>query len=210
MCCIIGCVFIHIFIKQVLSTIMFPESGQLGLLIYVAAIIGWLGKYFYDMGYYGVAYRPRGTVQNILGYSALGFLLISVAVVYYSLAEIEIPEIIGSIPISPETAKQLLIYAYIHSILIMFVLILIFVALVYGHLEKIGRAHGVNIETYDESEQLDVRGIYHDDKDFFYFFDNEGNWGAIKKDNVRKIISFKKDSIMDEWIKKKLKSKRNR
>jgi hypothetical protein len=193
---------------------MFPEPGQLGLLIYAAAIIGWLAKYFYDMGYYGVAYRPRGTVQIILGYSALGFLLISVAVVFYSQAvannKIKIPEIIGSIPISPETAKPLLIYAYIHSILIMFVLILIVAALVYGHLEKIGRAHAVNIETYDESEQLDVRGIYHDDKDFFYFFDNEGNWGAIKKNNVRKIRSFKKDSIMDEWIKKKLKSKRNR
>ena len=187
---------------------MFPESGQLGLLIYVAAIIGWVGKYFYDIGYYGIAYRPRGTVQWILGYSALGYLLISVAVVFYAQAaaneRIIIPEIIGSIPISAEIAKYILIYAYLHSILIFFTFILILVAMLYGASERIGKAQGVSIETDYEKEPLDVRGIYHEDEDFFYYFDNEGNWGAIRKNHVRKIKSFKKGSVIDEWIKSKI------
>lgn len=183
---------------------MILELSQLGYLIYVAAIIGWLGKYFYDIGYYGPAYRPRGNLHMILGNSALGFLLISVAAVFYSLAianeTIKIPENVGSIPISEETGRSLIIYAYLHSIFLMFVLVMIVIALFCGLAERIGKYQKVSIETNEGKEPLEVRAIYEENEDFFFFFDNNGNWGAIKKDCVCKIRSIKKDSLLDERI----------
>lgn len=101
---------------------MFPETAQIVLLIYVAVIIGWLGKYFYDLGYYGPAYRSRGNLQGILDYLALGFLLILIASFFIINAianeTLKIPEIIGSIPISEETSRNLIIYGYLYGCLL--------------------------------------------------------------------------------------------
>lgn len=184
---------------------MFPEPAQIVLLIYVAVIIGWLGKYFYDLGYYGPAYRSRGNLQGILDYLALGFLLILIASFFYINAianeTLKIPEIIGSIPISEETTRILTIYGYLYSCLLLFVVFLIVVAMLFGAMMRYGKPEGVIIETNEGGEPLDVREIYDENEDFFFFFDNNGKWGAIKKDYVCKINSIKKDSLLDEWIK---------
>lgn len=184
---------------------MFPEAAQIGLLIYVAVIIGWLAKYFYDFGYYGPAYRSRGNLQGILDYLALGFLLILIASFFIIIAianeTLKIPEIVGSIPISEETSRNLIIYGFLYGYLLLFIFFLIVVAMVYGVMIKYGSCKGVIIETNDGKEPLDVREIYDENEDFFFFFDNNGNWGAIKKDCVCKINSIKKDSLLDEWIK---------
>ena len=180
--------------------------SQIGFLIYSAAIIGYLGYFFYNFGYYGVAYRPRGNLRRLLDYSAVGFLLILFASFIFinALANgtITIPEALSSISVSEETQSIFLLYGYLFVNLVMFVIFLTFGALVLGILSKNSLAQGLIIETKDNNSPLDIREIYDENEDFFFFFDNNGNWGAIKKSDISKITSSRKASILDQNIRK--------
>ncbi len=58
-----------------------------------------------------------------------------------------------------------------------------------------------------EKEPMQVREIYDENEDFFFYLDNNGNWGSIKKALVNEMKYIKKNSLLDEWIKKKFKRK---
>ncbi len=134
---------------------MILDLTQLGLLIFILALFGYMAREFYNIGHYGPAYRPLGkgkSFDRTLQYSTQGFLLILFASFFYigavATGKIKIPEIVGSIPISKETSKNLIIYGYMYANVLWFVLVLAVISICLGWLTKYV-AFGVIIETND-------------------------------------------------------------
>jgi hypothetical protein len=185
------------------------ELPQIGLTIFLLALLGYVAREFYNIGYYGPSYKPTGNrtdIERFLKYCSQGLLLILLGIAVYVLLIsreiIKIPEIIQGIPVSQETASNLAIYSFLLAIITQYTLYIIFFSLIIGRLMFYGSAVGVIIEKNEESEPIKAREIYDEDNDFFYYLDLNGNWATIRKSLVKTMKYDKVETLFDEWIKK--------
>ena len=190
---------------------LFELLPQIGLIIFLIALLGYIMMEFYNVGYYTVSYRPfagRG-FEHLLKYCSRGFILILLGIAIYtkllSAGTETIPEAFAGIPMSIETMQQGLIFSHLLDLIMEYTLYLAFISLLMGIFMRWGQAVGVLIET--NTEVICVRHIYDENDEFLFYLDLQGNWGSIKKRLVNTMKYTKKDSMLDEWIHKEKNNK---
>jgi hypothetical protein len=182
---------------------MLPElAAAASVFVLILAIIGYLLIAFYERGYYANAYQPsknKGAVEDFVGHAARGFIAFFgiMGIALFLMAKMfTMPDYIAYIPISPENAGYLALFLYVFFILSLSTLIAMSLAGLWGRYDVAYSFSKVIIER-KEQEPLEVREVYDQDDDFYYYLDFEGDWASIRKGDVKSMRYAYKGTIVD-------------
>jgi hypothetical protein len=95
---------------------------QISCFIFFLALVGYLAKYCYNIGYYRYAYNPspKHSVEALLNNCSFWIFLILMGFLFYVFSVNKdpnvIPEVIKQIPISSDMAEKILIFSYFLSL----------------------------------------------------------------------------------------------
>lgn len=147
---------------------------QISCFIFFLALVGYLAKYCYNIGYYHYAYNPssKHSIEALLNNCSLGIFLILMGVIFYVLSVNKdptvIPEVVKQIPISSDIEEKILIFSYLLALSTKFIIYISFFSLVIGFLVAFGTARMIVVDCDDkELQQLKVREIYSENEDFY-------------------------------------------
>lgn len=182
---------------------------QISLIIFIFVFLGYVAKYFYNVGYRRYAYDPnsQNSLENLLNKFTLGVLLVISGILFYVITfginNSIIPEIVGNIPIPTETIDKIVVSIYILSLFIQFLIYISFISLFIGFLNYYGVAKGVCLKTNDiNNPEICIREIFSENEDFIFYSTLEGKWGAIRKSLIQSMEEKKQDSKLIKWLKK--------
>lgn len=91
---------------------------QISCFIFFLALVGYLAKCCYNIGYYHYAYNPslKHSIEALLNNCSLGIFLILMGILFYVFSVNKdptlIPEVVKQIPISSDIAEKILIFSY--------------------------------------------------------------------------------------------------
>lgn len=189
---------------------MLPEvAAEVSAFILFLALIGYLVYEWYELGYYGIAYRPsknKSSFERFLGHSAKGFIILFFLMFLISwlltFKIINFPEYLYYIQLPTEVGSYFLLFSFIFFVMGFALIIAMIIAGLAGRFVVNNTLSSVIIEKNESSgtPQFEVLEIYDQDEDFFYYLDLNGDWGAIRKNEVKSM----KYSITDTVIQKKI------
>lgn len=184
---------------------MIFDLNQIGLFVFILAVFGYIAKYYSDLGIMRqLSYFPKrsGELDKILHYSTSGLLI--VLVLSWFIIMLYREGKLGSLfePMSATMTllqtQQLLtddeIKNFLKFLVIFFLFIfygflllstLIIISILWGLLTRYFSEIGFVMKLNDKTE-INGRFIY-DMQEFISFVDVEGNWKAIKKENIESI-----------------------
>ncbi|MBP2030395.1 ABC-type multidrug transport system fused ATPase/permease subunit [Methanohalophilus levihalophilus] len=187
---------------------LFEFLPQISFLVFVLAIVGYIAKYFYNIGYYRYAYNPQSqhSLERIFNNSSVGLLLIFLGILFFALSVSNdtsiIPEQIQTIQISEENGEKYMIYSYVFGLVVVFIGYISAFSMLIGAAMSYGISKAVAIDTIDEeSPIIHVREIYSENEDFIFYLTLDGRWGSIKKSQILKMTEVKWNSKLDDWLK---------
>ena len=197
---------------------MILDLTQIGFFVFIFAVLGYIAKYFYDLAYMGF-YVPhrKSELENILYYSISGLMIVLFLSWFIIIAYKE--GIFGDFfnpvfdmlvlldkeqIISEDDLKFLLKIFVSFFIFIFYGFILIgglfLISMVVGLLRRYFSVEGFEINLKNKTI-LNCRFIY-DVNEFLYYIDMEGNWNAIKKENIENFKQKTQPTLFLTKIKK--------
>ena len=181
---------------------------QITYLIFLLALVGYVAKYFYNLGYYEDAYNPnsQNSLEKMLNNSSFGMILILFGILFFVLSlgagNTVILESMKNISISTETYENGIIYSALLATFTKFIVYISAFCILFGLSMSYGSAKSVVLKTNDVNHpNLCVREIYAENDDFLFYLTLEGKWGAIRKSSVQSMDETKADSRLDTWLK---------
>lgn len=173
---------------------------QAGSILIFLALLGYIVGDFFDNGYIGRTYKPKGgDFGRFLHYSSRGLIiLVFISIIILLLYNPIIP-IFASIFFPQVTPQLLLASVFTYLILLVVLEFIIVISPFFGKFlrflkERISPME-VIIHTNDKEPPIVASEIYDENADFFFYLDKNGNWGLIKKSLVNRIESERKKSI---------------
>ena len=181
---------------------------QITYLIFLLALVGYVAKYFYNLGYYKDAYNPnsQNSLEKMLNNSSFGMILILFGIIIFAFSfgadNSIIPDSIKNISVSSETYENGIIYSALLVFFIKFIVYISAFSILFGLSMSFGSAKSVVLKTNDVGHpNLCVREIYAENDDFLFYLTLEGKWGAIRRLSVQSMDETKTDSRLDTWLK---------
>lgn len=186
---------------------------QIGLFVFVLAVLGYIAKFYFDKACMGLTFnipQRKGEFENILYYSTSGLIIVLFLswLIIISYKDPLIGDFFKPIynillilennqSISEEETKLLLklFASFIIVIFYGFLLIsgLLGISLSYGLFVRYFSNIGFNIKLKNNT-QIDGRFIY-DLNEFIYYVDIEGNWKGIKKEQIESLEEKKQPTL---------------
>lgn len=181
---------------------------QITYLIFLLALVGYVAKYFYNLGYYQDAYNPQSqnSLEKMLNNSSFGMILIIFGIIFFAFSfgadNSIIPDSMKNISISSETYENGMIYSALLALFTVFIVYISAFSIFIGFSMSYGSAKSVVLKTNDvNNPNLCVREIYAENDIFLYYLTLEGKWGAIRRSSVQSMDETKADSRLDTWLK---------
>lgn len=181
---------------------------QITYLIFLLALVGYVAKYFYNVGYYQYAYNPQShnSLEKMLNNSSFGMILILFGIIFFAFSfgadNSIIPDSMKNISISSETYENGMIYSALLVIFTVFFAYISAFSLFIGFSMSYGMAKSVVLKTNNGNHpNLCVREVYAENDDFLFYLTLEGKWGAIRKSSVQSMAEIKADSRLEGWLK---------
>lgn len=181
------------------------DLNQIGLFVFILAVFGYIAKYYSDLAIIRqLSYLPKrtGELDKVLHYSTSGLyivLLLSwfIIILYKEgkLGNIFEPmsatlTLLQTNQLITEDEQKFLIKSF--AVFILFIvygflllITLIIISILWGLFTRYFSEIGFVIKLKDKTE-IDGRFIY-DTQEFLSFVDVDGNWKAIKKENIESI-----------------------
>jgi hypothetical protein len=174
---------------------MLPElAAEVSVFILFLALIGYLVYEWYELGYYGTAYRPsknKSSFERFLGHSAKGFIILFFLMflisILFAFRILTYPDYLQYIQLPLEVGSYFLLFSFIFFVMGFALIIAMIIAGLSGRFMVNNTYASVIINRIDLSGTipLEVREIYDQDEDFFYYLDLKGRWGSIRKNEIK-------------------------
>ncbi len=173
------------------------DLPQTGIMLFFVALLGYVVGNYFDSGYLGSPFRPKGgDFERYLKYTAIGVVIIILTSLLAMVLFYQIIPTLAIILFPQVTADLLFALTIIYLLLLGLLVIVINLSPSFGQvirfLKNKSNTIEITIETCDNNGSLVVREIYDENAEYFFFLDKNGNWGLIKKSLVNRITSERK------------------
>ena len=140
--------------------------SEIGFIVFILAFIGYIAKYFYNVGYYRYAYNPlsQKSSERLLNYISFGIILVLLGILFFATSigadKLNIPESLNNISVSTETSNEIMLFSYLLAIFIVFMLYISGFSLFLGLFMSYGSTRAVILKTNDSIQpEICVREI---------------------------------------------------
>lgn len=171
------------------------DITSIGSLLIFLVLLGYMVGEYFDAGYLGKPYRPKGgDFERFLKYSSIGAsLIVLVSLVAIELLMGLLPDLVSVFQTNSAFVYTLILISLIYIVLLSFAITLMpYIGRGFRKLKNRIDPIEITIVTSEPWTNIDAKEIYEEDEDYFFYIDKNENWGMIKKNLVNKVTSRKK------------------